>query len=99
MEQLLLGLSLLKLTYKVSKKTWQEEVLNKFDIEDYFLEAEEIYIKAMDEDILAFKKSMESQKRSRDIIKDIIEILLNVVYVSKKLHIIAIELEPYIKKM
>lgn len=48
----------------------------------------------MDEDPLAFKKSMESQ----EISKDIIEIPLKIALYSKKIHTLAIKLEPYIKK-
>ncbi len=90
----LLGISLFKLTYTVSKKTWPQKLKNKFDIETYFKEAEDIYIKAMDEDVVAFTESMESKK----IIKDIIEIPLKVALSSKNMHTLAIEIEQYIKK-
>ncbi len=90
----LLGVSLFRLTYMVSKKTWTKDIINRFAIDDNLQEAEGIYIKAMDEDPLAFKKSMESQ----EILNDIIEIPLKIALYSKKIHILAIKLEPYIKK-
>ncbi|MEJ6950695.1 cyclodeaminase/cyclohydrolase family protein [Natronospora cellulosivora (SeqCode)] len=93
----LLGLSLLKLTYAVSKKTWEQELINQlnteFAIEDSFLKAENIFIKAMDEDAIAFKKSIES----KEILKDIIEIPLRIAGSSKNLHQQASKIEPHIK--
>ncbi|MFW6017124.1 MAG: cyclodeaminase/cyclohydrolase family protein, partial [bacterium] len=53
-----------------------------------------MYLKAMDEDTLAFKKSMEA----KEISKNIIEIPLKIILSSKTIHNIAVQLEPHIKK-
>ena len=94
----LLGVALLQLSFKVSKKEWREGVKRKFsNYPDRFTQAEELFGNTITDDVTAFKTNQEEGFKDKDKLKTIIEVPLKAALEAKEMIILSDKLKEHIK--